>query len=637
MHFVLPIMGFLIFFPLLVMLGMLAIKNRSIRGWAVNLSAFLIAAASVALLVLRFNAREPLRYAVHSGLTGHLMTVASLLITLYIIFASVRDKKYGTLSLAVIQLGCFLTAEIMMDGRGEAECTLLLDNLSMIMVLLVGVVGSLICIFAVGYMEKYHRHKQMADRSREFFAAIFAFISAMFGLAFSNDLTWLLFFWEVTTFCSFKLISYARREDAIRNSYRALMMNIAGGIAFQLGILFLYKAQGVFELDKLILLAPEAVMLPAVLLAFAGLVKSAQFPFSSWLLGAMVAPTPTSALLHSSTMVKAGVYLIIRLSPLFKDTPAGLTIALIGGVTFLLSSLIAISKHNVKKLLAYSTVSTLGLIVLCAGVGTYQTIWTAVLLMIFHAVAKSLLFLSVGTVEQGIESLNIEDMDALIMRMPKVTLCLLIGIAGMFIAPFGMLISKWAALEALIKANPMLSFFVVFGSSATLFFYTKWMGKLIMIKEPAQMQEGHVSGDEWFTMSSLSGLTLFICIAFPLISSYLIDPYIQYVYHQGANMSQSNEIIMLIMLALILLLPLQIFLQSKQKKRVIAYLCGANITENKQDYEANLQYHTAAQTTKEVELRNYYFEGLFGEEKLGKLGLILSVVLLAVLFGVVFI
>jgi ech hydrogenase subunit A len=414
-------------------------------------------------------------------------------------------------------------------------------------------------------------------------------------------------------------------------------MNIAGGIAFLAGIVWLFVTQGVIELDKLMAMSPEAALVPAVLICFSGIVKSAQYPFNSWLLGAMVAPTPTSALLHSSTMVKAGVYIIIRLSPVIKDTNAGLMIALIGGVTFLLASLTAISKHNVKKLLANSTVSTLGLIVLCAGVGTYQAVWTAVLLMIFHAVAKSLLFLSVGTVEQGIESLNIEDMDGLILRMPKVTVCLLVGIAGMFIAPFGMLISKWAALEALIKANPLIAVFVIFGSSATLFFYTKWMGKLIMIKNPPESQEKHISGDEWFTMGMLSFMTIAVCFIFPLISNGLIDPYISLIYQKSVSMSAGNILIMLIMMGLLLLMPLQILLQQRSKKHVIAYLCGANTRDNEMRYEANIFYHTAANEVEELKLRNYYFENYFGEDRMTKIGILASVLLLAVMFGVTFI
>ena len=131
-------------------------------------------------------------------------------------------------------------------------------------------------------------------------------------------------------------------------------------------------------------------------------------PFHTWLLGAMVAPTPTSALLHSSTMVKAGVFLLIKLSPIFLVCPvAAVMTILVGGLTFLLCSFMAISQTNAKRVLAYSTIANLGLIVACAGVGTPEAVWAATFLVLFHAVAKSLLFLCVGTAEHHIGSRDI--------------------------------------------------------------------------------------------------------------------------------------------------------------------------------------------------------------------------------------
>ena len=197
-------------------------------------------------------------------------------------------------------------------------------------------------------------------------------------------------------------------------------MNLLGGLAFAGALIWLASTGGGMELDKLIATGGIIALVPAVLISFAGITKSAQFPFSSWLVGAMIAPTPVSALLHSSTMVKAGVYVMVRFAPVLQGTTPGYMIALVGGFTFLLASAIAISQSNAKKVLAYSTIANLGLIVACAGIGTYEAIWAAILLIIFHAVSKSLLFLCVGTVEHQIGSRDIEDMNGLITRMPKV-------------------------------------------------------------------------------------------------------------------------------------------------------------------------------------------------------------------------
>ena len=203
-----------------------------------------------------------------------------------------------------------------------------------------------------------------------------------------------------------------------------------GGLAFAGAIMYLAATGASLELDKLVNMEKGAALIPAALLAFAGMTKSAQLPFSSWLLGAMVAPTPVSALLHSSTMVKAGVYLVLRLAPLLRGTLPGTMVALIGGVTFLLASLVAISQSDAKRVLAWSTIANLGLIVLCGGIGTFEALWAGILLILFHAVTKALLFLCVGTFEQKTNTRDIESMSGLIVTMPKLSIMIQVGIAG---------------------------------------------------------------------------------------------------------------------------------------------------------------------------------------------------------------
>ena len=179
----------------------------------------------------------------------------------------------------------------------------------------------------------------------------------------------------MTTLCSYLLIGYTQTPEARTNALRALVMNLAGGLAFALAIACFYNEFRSVELQALIGSRSAFALLPAALLCFAGMTKAAQCPFSSWLLGAMVAPTPVSALLHSSTMVKAGVYLVLRMAPLISGTTVGILVATVGGVTFLVGSLGAIAKQEAKRVLAYSTVANLGLVVLCGGIGTYSAVW----------------------------------------------------------------------------------------------------------------------------------------------------------------------------------------------------------------------------------------------------------------------
>jgi ech hydrogenase subunit A len=506
------------------------------------------------------------------------------------------------------------------------------DKFSIIMALIVGIIGSAICLYAIGYIPEYHEHhKEVKDRRRYFSFLIYLFLSAMFGIVFSNNLIWLYFFWEITTICSALLIGYRNDKQSIESMFRALKMNLLGGVVFAIGLVCLYRSSGVMELDQLIQLDQTYALLPAVCIAFAGLVKSAQLPFSSWLTGAMVAPTPVSALLHSATMVKAGVYVILRVAPALENTVAAKMLMLIGGVSFLVTALMAISQSNAKKVLAYSTISNLGLIVACAAINTEAAVWSALLLVIFHAVAKSLLFLCVGVIEYKLDSRDIEDMDYLIMRLPKLTAVMMVGMAGMFLAPFGMIISKFVTLKAFIDTNPGMAIILAYGSAATVFFWAKWMGKIMSIRHGvAEVVEHRVSRWEWFTLNILAASTIAVCLAFPLISSGIINPYLTEVFGTVPEHDTANIMITFgVMVGLLILLPLGLFFfgcVNKNYKRVGIYLGGANID--------TITFEGAMASSQTIQLKNYYLGKYFGEDHLFTVGVLISLTLLCIMFGV---
>ncbi|HOP99872.1 MAG TPA: proton-conducting transporter membrane subunit [Acetivibrio clariflavus] len=605
---------FLVLFPIGVALLTALAPNHQIRNWIVKVSAGIISAATCILTFL-FLKLDLNYYEINFEAINRVMLCLELLIGVYVIYLGIKDKKYLISLLMAAQAIVLCWIEFKLIGSVEIKHNMFIDKFSLIMAILVGIIGSFICLYSVGYMHDYHKHhKEIKDQRRKFFFILFIFLSAMFGMIFSNNLMWLYFFWEITTLCSFLLIGYTGTEESRNNAYKALMFNVLGGLAFAVALALLASKAGILELNKLISGEKVSVLIPAVLICFAGLTKSAQMPFSSWLLGAMVAPTPTSALLHSSTMVKAGVYVIIRLAPILNDTAAGFLVALVGGFTFLIASLIAIAQTDAKKVLAYSTIANLGLIVTCGGIGTYESVWAAVLLIIFHAVAKSLLFLCVGTVEHELGSRNIEVMHGMIKKMPILAIMLIVGIAGMFLAPFGMLISKWAALKAIVDTNPILVIFIAFGSAATLFFWTKWMGKIIAIPQKEERMEIIVKKTEILPMAALSVATIMVCLMFPFISSKLVNPYVIEVFNHGASMDTGNVIIMLIMMGLILLLPIRLLVSRKELKEVSIYLGGANADEPK-------RFYGSMGTVQKLYIENYYMDRYFGEGRLFKIGL----------------
>jgi len=607
-------LAFLILFPAIVAFLLLALKNGQVRNAVVKIAAGLIGLATIILLITYFSSGLVL-FTVPFDAAAEIMSVISLLIAGFILYLGIKQRKYLAVILITIQTLMFIGIEGWLAKDVQQVYNLFIDQFSLIMAAIVGIIGTLICVYALAYMETYHtQHPEIQDRRNIFFFMVFVFLAAMFGLIFSNNLLWVYFFWEITTLASFILIGYSKTSESTNNAFLALEMNLLGGIAFAGAIIYLLIADptgSLLGIEQLLSSGQAFALVPAVLLSFAGITKAALMPFSSWLVGAMVAPTPVSALLHSSTMVKAGVYIIVRFAPVLSGTTEGLIIGLVGGFTFLLGSAIAISQSNAKKVLAYSTIANLGLIVACAGVGTYKLVWAAILLIIFHAIAKSLLFLCVGTVEHQIGSRNIEDMSGLIVRMPKVAVMMLVGIAGMFLAPFGMLISKWVAIEAFIEAQFGLIFVAIlaFGGSITVFFWSKWMGKIISVDPHVTKEADTLKSEKRVVLYILAGLTVLICLIFPLISSSLIEPFVLSVYGQTARLSQDNIIIMAMMLFLLMIMPFSMLLPRNGARKVPPYMGGRPAS-------SDMKFLGSMGVTRDVTLSNYYLNDLFGENRL---------------------
>lgn len=627
------LIGFLMGFPALAALVLLfAARTDGARGVTVRFSALVTALAAFATAVTYFNSGTVM-FSVGSELFSSFILAMEVILGLIILYVSFKAGRILIGLLGISQTALIAWFELGPGHGVQISSDFTIDLFIIIMIMIVGVIGSLITVFALGYMKDFQQHaKDQPDNRPFFFFVMYIFLAAMFGLVTANNLLFMYFFWEVTSFCSFLLIGYTKTEEAVQNSFRALWMNLLGGLGMAVAICWLGIVQHTVELSQLIALGASGinVALPACLFVFGGLTKAAQMPFSSWLLGAMVAPTPTSALLHSSTMVKAGVFMIIRLSPILGENQPGVMAMFVGGITFLFASFAAISQSNGKRVLAYSTISNLGLIVCCAGIGTYEAAWTAIMLVVFHAVSKSLCFLTVGTAEHHVGSRNIEDFDGLFSKMPQLAVCMAIGICGMFLAPFGMLISKWAAMKAFIDSNhALLTLILVFGSSTTFFFWTKWLGKITAIVAGTKDIEDSVHGSEWVALKGLATLTIVVCILFPLISSYLVIPYLTGVYkHTEEIISQGNMMIMSSMVVLLVILPLLAFGHSN-KKLVNTNMAGENVGDD-------LHFRSALKSPVEMSLRNWYMENWFGEKKVLASGCVLAVCAIIVEFSSLF-
>ncbi len=625
-----------ILIPLCAALVLLLTSDRRLRTIVVFLTALGVAASSLGLLSAGSFSYQPA-----SSLWNMLITLADMALSACLLYIAIRLRHVGLVLMTLLQAVPLIWLEMTHGHALEVHPVIAVDSLSLVLNLLASLVGSLVVIFALGYMER-HEHHQHLERSRQprFFFFLMIFLGAMNAMVTSNSLIWIYFFWELTTLCSFMLISHDGTADAMVSATRALWMNSVGGVAFVGAIVLLAERSlplSIMDLALRRVTGPQ-VLLPLALLVIAGMTKAAQFPFHGWLLGAMVAPTPVSALLHSSTMVKAGVYMIVRLAPAYQGTQLSGLVAIAGSFAFFIASALAITQNNAKRILAYSTVANLGLIVACAGINTPLAVAAATLLILFHAISKGLLFLCVGTIEQEIGSRNIEHMDGLLVKMPYTATITVVAAISMLLPPFGVLVGKWATIEAATR-TPIALVMIVLGSALTVVYYVKWIGHLTSIHYQDRLHMESlpktVAGPLLLLALAVLGTSLFI----GPIHSALVAPQETLYYHTLAVTAPSHSLVSSVgsyaplplfnlLFIVFMIVPI---LGSTIKPAVIkpAYLCGEQVDE------AEVDHFTGPQDQpQELSLGNFYFRRLLSERRLGPVMTIGGIALMALMLGV---
>ncbi|MDT3670118.1 MAG: monovalent cation/H+ antiporter subunit A [Aromatoleum sp.] len=317
-----------------------------------------------------------------------------------------------------ISAGGILRAEFDWLPAQGLHFLLRVDGLAWVFTLLMLAIGLLVIVYARYYMSP-------EDPVPRFFSFLLAFMGSMLGIVLSGNLVQLVVFWELTSLTSFLLIGYwHHRADARRGARMAFTVTATGGLCLFAGVLVLGHIVGSYDLDA-VLAAGDTVrghdlyLVALALIALGALTKSAQFPFHFWLPHAMAAPTPVSSYLHSATMVKAGVFLLVRLWPTLSGTPEWTWI--IGGAgvcTMLLGAFIAIFQHDLKGLLAYSTISHLGLITVLIGIGTPLAMVAALFHILNHATFKASLFMAAGIIDHETGTRDLRVLGGLLPKMP---------------------------------------------------------------------------------------------------------------------------------------------------------------------------------------------------------------------------
>lgn len=332
--------------------------------------------------------------------------------------------------------------------------TVRLDGVGLLLAILVSGIGSLILIYGGAYLRN-------SPQAAPFFACVQLFMLAMLGLAVADDLILLFVFWELTSIASYLLIGLSHQQlEARKAALRALLVTGGGGLALLAGILLLGSVGGSYSLEVLqnsggVVRNSEWYVLIFGLVALGAMTKSAQVPFHFWLPDAMSAPTPVSAYLHSATMVKAGVFLLAKLFPVLGGTALWEnTLLLFGATTMVWGGLLALAQTDLKRLLAYSTLSMLGTLVMLLGVGTEAAVKAAMLLLLVHALYKAPLFMVAGILDKATGTRDVTHLRALGKKFP---LLAIIAIAGAFsmsgIPPLIGFIGKELLYEAELAAS----------------------------------------------------------------------------------------------------------------------------------------------------------------------------------------
>ncbi|HDU1280001.1 TPA: Na+/H+ antiporter subunit A [Listeria monocytogenes] len=410
--------------------------------------------------------------------------IVALLIPLFYRWTKQVHTGWLVLPIPVILFIYFLTfIPKTMDGativsmpwipRLGINFTVVVDGLSLLFALLITGIGSLVTFYSIYYLGK------KKERLSNFYTFLFIFMTAMLGVVLSDNLIVLYLFWELTSISSFLLIGYwYHRERSRYGARKSMMITVFGGLMMLGGFILLHIMSDSFSIREIIsnadVISNNSLFIPAMILILLGaFTKSAQVPFHIWLPDAMEAPTPVSAYLHSATMVKAGIYIVARFTPLFASSGVWFwTVSLVGITTLFWGSLNATKKNDLKAILAYSTISQLGLIMALLGVGAaslhfdtlsddiyVMAIVAAVFHLFNHATFKGSLFMMVGIVDHETGTRDIRRLGGLMRIMPITATIAFIGTFAMAgIPPFNGFLSKEMFFESMVNITQLQLF-----------------------------------------------------------------------------------------------------------------------------------------------------------------------------------
>lgn len=455
-----------------------------------------------------------------------------------------------------------------------------IDGLSTVFALLISGIGTLIILYAGGYLQNH------PDLGR-FLSFMFLFMGAMLGLVLADNVITLFIFWELTSITSFLLIGFDHLRTASRRAaLQALVVTGAGGLSLLAGVILMGHVTGEMSMAAIlssgeVLRESEWYSVIFVLILGGAFTKSAQFPLHFWLPNAMEAPTPVSAYLHSATMVKAGVYLLMRVHPVLGDTTAWTTVLpLFGGVTLLVGTILAVRQTDLKLMLAYTTVASLGLLVMLTGTSNETAIKGAVLYLFAHSLFKGALFMVAGTIDHEAGTRDVTKLGGLRQAMPRTFLAACLAALSMAGLPpfFGFLakevlyegIALGSAWYVLLTLTAMLgnALMLAIGAAVAL---KPFLGE--KVETPKHAHEGPIL--LWIGPMTLAVLGLLTALGAHWTAHYLIGPMTSSIVGAPTEVELHlipHAILPAVLSALTVLLGVVIYLRIDQARAIIARL-----------------------------------------------------------------
>ncbi|EDZ61589.1 Ni/Fe hydrogenase, type 4, subunit D [Sulfurimonas gotlandica GD1] len=498
----------------------------------------------------------------------------------YFLWQGIAKKHSLVTMFAVIQM--LLYTYVISLSPTLLSSDILVDKVSSIMYLVINIVGGVIIIYALEYIksEEFSKFKKSG-----FIAMLFLFLSVMNFIVSTNNIEIFFMLFELTTLFSYLLIAYRSDELSNNNALKALWMNQIGGVAILLALVVSITKYDTLYFDILIKNIDSTYLLPIALLAIAGFVKGASIPFDKWLLGAMVAPTPVSAILHSATMVKIAPYLMLKLSPaIISSGFASITITLIGTFVFFAASMLALSKDYFKEILGLSTIALLGLMMALAAIGSEESITACLVLIVFHAISKALLFFQAGILEKVNHLKYVKEINGLVNHSPILVFFIIIGFASLTLPPFGAFIAKFMAIESIateITRNPLYVLaliFIALGSVFLTLLYFKVVTKLFA-KDVSSKEDNHTPLPKLYMIPSSI-----------LVSLLIIGILVSY----DMKLLSSTEIIVpSLLIAIVPILFVSVLF--KKAHRVKEYHCG-----EKDELELSMYYFAVSDGYKKI-------------------------------------